>query len=201
LYDGVEDTMMDNIITIKQKFISAAFLALYALMVSGALQTHAQEMMSNRLSNKEKSEIIESVLQQELKSQQAEFDSTKILSSENIEFIEPSKISEYGFILLSAAQIEESKKKEVIDYVVVRRIEAKGNIVIVSLSRMREGSACFNPKFSSGKNFMYEYHWKSGKWIGGLTGKSLPFLYDMNLHTEQWAPRTKPNNSLNPTTR
>ncbi|HEU0143848.1 MAG TPA: hypothetical protein VFQ47_03595 [Nitrososphaera sp.] len=164
--DGAEDTMIDNMITMKQRFILAAFLVLYAIMVSGVLQTHAQEMMSNRLSNKEKFEIIESVLQQELNSQQAEFDSAKILSSENIEFMEPSKISEHGFILLSDSQIQERKKKEVIDYVVFRRIEAKGNTAIVSLSRMREGSACFNPKFSSGKNFIYEYHWKSGKWIG-----------------------------------
>ncbi|HEV2912569.1 MAG TPA: hypothetical protein VGX92_04565 [Pyrinomonadaceae bacterium] len=185
----------------KRRFIPAAWLVLYALMLSSASQANAQEMMSTRLSNSEKSEIIESVLQQELSSQQAEFDSAKILSSENIEFIEPSQISEYGFILLSGAQIEERKKKEVIDYVVFRRIEVKGNIIIVSLSRMREGSACFNPKFSSGKNFIYEYHWKSGNWIGGLTGKSLPFLYNMNLHTEQWAPRTKPNNSFNPTPR
>lgn len=151
-------------ITIKQRFNSATLLMLYSLMVSGGLLVHAQESSLLRLSDQDKSAIVESVLQQELKVQGAEFKSLNV-SSENIGFIEPSEISRLGFRLISPAHIRNSQG---VEYVIVKGIEARGNKAIVTLSRVVEGRPCFGPAFSREQNFIYEYHRESGRWTGEL---------------------------------
>jgi hypothetical protein len=171
-------------ITIKQRFTSATLLMLYTLIVSGALQVHAQESSLIRISDEDKSAIVESVLQQELKAQSAEFTNIINVSSENIAFIEPSKISKLGFTLISPAYIRERKKTDIVEYVTFKRIEARGEKVIVTVSWVVEGRPCFGPAFSREQNFIYEYHMEPGSWTGELIRKTLPFSFDKNLNAK-----------------
>jgi hypothetical protein len=157
------------------------------LILGGAFSTFAQSTISNSLSNEDKSEIIESVLKQEAKaqSQVGEFRNIKILSSENIEFIEPSKILELGFILLGSAQINERKGNGVIEYLVFRRLLSNDGKVTVTLSRVSEGHPCFGPAFLREQKFTYEYRNESGAWIGELTARTFPISFGKNLNTKQ----------------
>lgn len=176
---------MWNMTALIRRFISATLLLLHTLILSSALQAHAQDLRHIPLSDKDKSEIVESVLQQELKAQSSEFEILTNLSSENIEFIDPSKISKLGLILISDAYLRERKKDNIVEYVIFKRIEPKGERVIVAVSRVVEGRPCFGPAFSSERNFIYEYYRESGHWTGEMVRNALPFLFYKNVNTKR----------------
>ncbi len=176
--------MMETMVTIKQRFISATSLALCTLILSGALQVHAQVSSVTRISDEDKSVIVESVLHQELRAQSAEFTSITNVSSDNIAFIDPSKISKLGFTLISTAYIRERKKTDIVEYITFKGIEARGEKVIVTVSRVVEGRPCFGPAFSREQNLIYEYYIESGNWRGELIRKTLPFVFDKTLNAK-----------------
>src|SRR4051812_1631369 len=94
----------DDSIVARGGYIAVKLLLISLFILAGAFSTFAQSTVSASLSKEDKFEIIESVLQQEAKSQGqiGEFVNIKILSSENIEFIESYQILEPGFALLSS---------------------------------------------------------------------------------------------------
>ena len=100
-----------------------------------------------------KAEIIESVLQLELKEQSSvgEFKNIRNLSAENIEFVERSRISRQGFDLLDDSQIQNLRQNQFVEYLVFRRIDFKDGIAVVVLSRVNEGRPCFGPVFQGAK--------------------------------------------------
>jgi hypothetical protein len=185
----------------KRKYIKPTLLAILVIMLTGSLQTYAQGTMSYRLSDEDKTEIIRSILRL---TQSSIFTSSSnmYLSSENIEFIKPSAVSEFRVVLISSTQIERMKEGFVHDYVVFRSFEVKNEKVIVSLSRITEGRPCFAPAFSREQKITYEYGREAGIWEGELVRHSvpLPFPLGQNLNLKQpkyiWA---KPNKSLNRT--
>jgi hypothetical protein len=172
-------------IIIKPWLVPATLLMLCTLMVSGALQVHAQESSAIRLSDQDKSAIVESVLRQELNLQGTEFRSLNV-SSENLEFIEPSEIFRLGVRLISPDYIRNSQG---VEYVMVKGIEARGNKTIVTLSRAFEGRPCFGPAFSREHNVTYEYRRESGPWTGELIRK--PFRQSAGLpDSTRWSRAT-----------
>ena len=128
---------------IAKRFVALGFLLLMTnsmLLVVGGQQTH-----DNVLSETDKADIVEVVLQLESKVQGSEFESIKKLSSENIGFVQASRISAHGFSLVAASEIKELKEEHVVKYVVFRKIYVREGIVVVRLSRVVEGVECFGP--------------------------------------------------------
>ena len=122
------------------------------------------------------------MLQLELKAQSSKFENIRNLSSDNIEFVEPSRISRNGFALLGASQIRNLKKDNLVEYLVFRRIYSKGGIVVVVLSRVNEGHPCFGHAFSRERSFTYEYQKNAEKWMGQLVKRPpLPISFSRNL--------------------
>ena len=159
-------------------------VVLVLVMVSCVLVARGQQTKSNVLSDDDKAEIVESVLEFESSAQSSAFENFRKLSSDNIEFVEPSRISGHGFTLLPASEIRESKKDRVVRYMVFRRIYLRDGIVVVSLSRVIEGRPCFGPFFSSERNFTYEYQKNSGEWIGRLVTRPLQLSFSRKVATK-----------------
>ena len=123
------------------------------------------------LSREDQAQIIESVLQLEVRAQNSEFEIIRNLSTDNIDFVALSRINGY-FTLMNADYIQAAKVDQVIDYVVLRKIYSKYGSVFVSLSRVNEGRPCFGPAFSRVRSFTYEYRKDSGEWVGRLGGRT-----------------------------
>ena len=162
-------------VLITQRF-AAAILAL--LTMSCALIARGQQNNSRFLSDADKAEIVESVLQLEIEGQALEFENIRKVSSNNIGFIQASRISQHGFSLVTATQIF-SLKKDVVQYVVFRRIAARDGVVVVSLARVTEGRSCFG-SISRERRYTYEYQNEFGKWIGHLVIRPLELSFERN---------------------
>jgi hypothetical protein len=152
-------------------------------VASGTLRARGQQKESDALSDKDKAEIVESVLQLELKAQSPMgFKYVRSLSSDNIEFVERARISKQGFDLLNPSQIRSLKENQFVEYLVFRRIGLKDGIAVVLLSRVNEGRPCFGPAFSKEESFTYEYRKTAGEWNRRLVkGPLLPFLLRRSL--------------------
>jgi hypothetical protein len=166
---------------IARRFTSSV---LVLLMVSSAWVAHGQQAKSNVLSDNDKAEIIESMLELESSAQSSEFENIRKLSSENIDF-DASRISGLGYTLLTASQIRDLKKDRVIKYVVVRKIYSRDGVVFVSLARVTEGRPCFGAIFSSERSLTYEFQKNAGEWIGQLIrSPALQLTFGKNLPTK-----------------
>lgn len=155
-------------------------LILASLIVSGVFLARGQSQ-STLLSDAEKADIVESLLQLEIEAQDSEFENIRNISSDNIGSVSTTRIEKHGFSLKSAGQIESLKKDHVVEYVVIRRIYLRDGILVVRLSRVIEGRPCFSPAFSRERSFTYEYLYGSTGWVGRLVRKPLPFLLVRSL--------------------
>ncbi len=81
----------------------AAILA--SVMVSGGFLARGQSQTTG-LSEAEKGDIVESLLQLETQAQASEFEKIRIISSDNTGSISPARVSKLGFSLMEAGQIE-----------------------------------------------------------------------------------------------
>jgi hypothetical protein len=156
---------------------------LIVLMLGSGLLALGQE--ARGLSREDQTKIIESVLQLEARNQNSEFESIRNLSTENIEFVDPSRIGGSGFTLITADYIRSEKVDRMIDYVVVHKIYSRDGKVFVNLSRMNEGRPCFGPAYSRERTFNYEYRKESGEWVGRLVARtprpfSAPWNWSVN---------------------
>jgi len=88
------------------------------------------------------------------------------LSSENIEFVDSTRMSEMGFTLVGAGQLRNWPFLN--DYLVFKRIESNGFVVSVVLSRITVSRACFSSRIVSTerRTFTFEFHKETGEWIG-----------------------------------
>jgi hypothetical protein len=177
------------VIKINQKIISANLSMLCALLAGGAFQVQAQGPSPFELSNEDKSAIVKSVLQQELKelkSFQGVVFEELLVSSENIEFMEPSEMSRLGFRVINAALAKGSFM--ISEYVALKKIEASGDHVLVTLARMVEGHPCFSPPVSRAQTVVYRYHMEFGRW--SWTGELIRKTHGQPgrlLNTSRWS--------------
>jgi len=125
---------------------------LASLIVSGVFLVRG-ESQSTVLSDAEKADIVESLLQLETEAQGSEFENIRNILSDNIVSVPPPRIAKQGFSLMTAGQIESLKKHHVVEYIVIRRIYFRDGIVVVRLSRVIEGRPCFSPAFSRERSF------------------------------------------------
>jgi hypothetical protein len=150
--------------------------AIWMLVVVGG--AHAQQPTANILSAHDKAEIIESVLDLELKTQASfpGFANIREVSSDGIEFIEPSRLSKHGFTLVDGSQLRESKKDRIVEYLAFGRIYLRDGVVIVVLSRVTEGRPCFSEPFSTARSYTYEMRRTVDGWVTQLIGRPVPVV-------------------------
>jgi hypothetical protein len=86
------------------------------------------------------------------------------LSTENLEFVDSTRMSEMGFTLVGAGQVQFFLD----DYVVFQRIAANDGVVSVVLSRTTLSRACFSRTVVSTerRTFTFEFHKEASEWIG-----------------------------------
>jgi hypothetical protein len=115
------------------KMSELVFATLVLLSASGVLIAQGQQAGVSLLSDSEKADLIESVLELELQAQASVLDFANIrnISADNIEFIEPTRLSKRGFSLVVVRQLRESKKDHVVEYLVFRKIYSRGDAVVI----------------------------------------------------------------------
>ena len=148
------------------------------LLSAIAAIAYGQQPTAEILSDTDKTEIIESVLDLELRTQASvsDFASLRNVSSDNIEFIEPSLLAKSGFTLVAASELRESKKDHIVEYLLFSRINLGDGVVLVVLSRITEGRPCFGPAVFAERKYSYESHRTSNGWVTQLVGKPGPSL-------------------------
>jgi hypothetical protein len=143
------------------------------VLLGSVVVARGQQISSTTLSDADKTRIIESVLDLDLRNQNsvADFDSLKhgtsvpfLVSSENIEFIEPSLLSKHGFTLVAANQLRELQTKRVVKYLLFKQIFVGDDVVEVALSHVTAGRACFNDRFYFERSYRYEARRTPGGW-------------------------------------
>ena len=130
-----------------------------------------QETPSGGLSNVDKAAIIDAVLTVESRNESSIpfYGTLRRVSSENIEFIERSQLSNHGFSYFPAIDIMLLKRDHVIDYLRFNQILLRDGVVVVTLSRVTEGRPCFAGSFSREKRYTYKARQTVVCWIAELT--------------------------------
>jgi len=147
-------------------------------MVAGLLGARGQQPTSDLISDADKADIIESVLDLEVRNQNSvpDFANIRNVSSDNIEFIEPSRLSTHGFKLVAASYLRESRKDHVIEYLLFKKISLRDRVAVVVLSRVTEGRPCFSAAFSRERSYTYESRRTSNGWLAQLTRRPAPMI-------------------------
>ena len=131
-----------------------------------------QEASSSELPSVDKTKIIEAVLDLESHDQRVipypNYGKIRRVSSENIEFIDPSLISHHGFRYFPAKDIVVLKKDSVVEYLRFNQILVRDGVAVVTLSLVNEGRGCF-ASFSSERKYAYKARQTSVGWIAELT--------------------------------
>jgi hypothetical protein len=152
--------------------------AIIILFVAGFLVAQGQQPETWGLSDGDKSDIIEAVLNLGVKNPPSippHFPNIKTVSSANIEFIEPSRLRELGFTVVRSGELSEAKKDYVIDYLVFKQIQLRGGVARLTVWRVREGRPCFSaplPPFIT--IYTYESRLTSMGWSAQLIGIPSP---------------------------
>jgi len=144
----------------------------------GVVVARGQQPARNIIAETDNTGIIESVLDLERRNQSsiADFANIRNVSSNNIEFIEPSWLSKHGFTLVADSQLRESKKDRVVEYLLFRKIFVRDGAAVVILSRVTEGRPCFGAAFSHERSYTYESRRTSGGWVAQLIGRPAPLI-------------------------
>jgi hypothetical protein len=131
------------------------------LMVCFASVGRAQQTDQDNLSAADKNEIVSAALRISFGFVRPHL----ALSSENLEFVDSTRMSEMGFTLVDAGQLRLSPIVD--DFVVFSRIESSDFVV---LSRVTVRRACFSSAVVSRERvtFTLQFHKDAGKWIGVL---------------------------------
>src|SRR5258705_1656406 len=150
----------------------ASMLAL--LLASSTLQAQSQSAV---LSEEDEAEILESLLELEMKSLDSEFGNIRTFSSTNIGSVSAKQIAKHGFSLIGDREIKKGKIDHVIEYLVIRSIALRKGIAVVKLSPVREGHPCFVPAFYTERSFTYVFRKNADQWVGRLLKRSVPFPF------------------------
>jgi hypothetical protein len=135
-----------------------------------------QQTSKGTFSDTDKTAIIESILDLELRNQNSvpDFANIRDVSSENIEFVEPPQVSKHGFMLVAAADLRQSTKDRIVTYLLFRNISLREGVAVVILSRVTEGRPCFGAPLSIKRTYTYEARQSSGVWVAHLTARPVP---------------------------
>lgn len=140
--------------------------------------SQVQRFPVDLFSDSDKALIIESVLDLELRTQASipDFASIRKVSDDKIEFIDPSRLLKHSFTLVAANQLRESKKDQIVEYLLFRSIDSRDELAVVVLSRVTEGRPCFGAPFSTQRIYTYESRRTSGGWVAQLIRRPAPII-------------------------
>ena len=143
------------------------------LLVGGVLAARSQQPTSDVIADADKTGIIESVLYLELRNQSSvpDFANIRDVSSENIEFVEPSRLSAHGFRVVSVGSLNAAKQNNVVEYLLFRKISLRNGVVVVVLSRVTEGRPCFGAPFSRERRYIYKVRRSPVGWIAQVIAR------------------------------
>jgi hypothetical protein len=152
------------------------FCAVSILSVAGVVIARGQQPSAAALADADKAAIVESVLTLELQNQNSvpDFANIRDVSSENIEFVEPSQLSPRGFTLVAAADLRQSKNDRIVIFLLFRNISLRDGVAVVKLSRMTEGRPCFGAPISIERTYTYESRRTDDGWVAELTRRPKP---------------------------
>ena len=150
----------------------ASILAL--LIASSVLPTHGQSL-SGVLSDEDEAEVLEKVIQLQIKTQFSELVTTKKFLSDNISPASAMRIAKHGFSLVPASELQGWTEKNVVDYMAVRSIYLRDGIVVVRLAIVREVRPCFGPLPPTERSVTYEFQKSPTGWVGKLRTTPIPF--------------------------
>ena len=182
-------------------FIGRFVASIVALLItSSVLLTHGQ-IQSGPLSDEDEAEILESLIQSEIKPLGSEFGSIRIFSSDNLSSASATRIAKHGFSVVKASEIERSKQENVVDYLVIRSLYRRDGIVVIRLSNVTEGRPCFAPSFSRERSFTYEFKKDPFVWVGKLVKGPVPSPLPSGWRPHLLKSSAKPNTRLERTRR
>lgn len=102
---------------------------LISLSVSGGFVAPGQSVGA-LLTDAEKADIVGSLLQLEIVEQGSEYEKIRNLSSDNIGSVPATQIVAHGFRLLTAEQIERTRRDHIIEYVAIRGFYLRDGVVV-----------------------------------------------------------------------
>jgi hypothetical protein len=139
----------------------------------GVVVARGQQPARNIIAEADKTGIIESVLDLERRNQSsiADFANIRDVSSANIEFIEPSRLSTHGFRVVSVASLNAAKQDHVVEYLLFKTISLRDGVAIVVLSRVTEGRPCFGEPFSRERRSTYKARRTPVGWIAEVIAR------------------------------
>jgi hypothetical protein len=139
----------------------------------GVVVARGQEPARNIIAEAEKTGIIESVLELETRNQSsiADFANIREVSSDNIEFIEPTRLSTLGFRVVSVASLNAAKQDHVVQYLLFKKLTLRDGVAIVVLSRVTEGRPCFAEPFSRERRWTYRARRTPVGWIAEVIAR------------------------------
>jgi hypothetical protein len=161
---------------------SGRFVASMLVLMVTSFALHAQSQ-SAVLSEKDEAEILESLLELDMKSLDSEIGSIRRFSSANISSVSQRQIAKHGFSFIKDSEIQEWKTEHLIDYLVIRSIDLRNGIAVVKLSAVTEGRPCFAPAFRSERSFTYAFRKDADRWVGRLLKRSVPFPFSKRVAT------------------
>ena len=151
--------------------------SIFVLLGVSAVSALGQQPTPEPLSYADKTAIVQSVLEPPTQfSLPAHFLSIKTVSSDNIEFVDSSQLTEHGFRLVSASSLRESRKDHVVDYLLFRKISFRDGVAVVILAHVTEGRPCFGAAFHRELSYTYEVRRTSNGLIASLTRGPAPSL-------------------------
>ena len=152
------------------------FSMISVLLLGSVVVIRAQQTSGGSLSDAAKTGVIESVLDLERRNRYSlpDFDDIKYVSSENIEFIDPARLSNHGFTLVAANRLCELQTSRVVKYLLFKNVSANDAVINVAVSHVRGGRACFEGHFYSERSYKYEVRRTSDGWTAQLTHKPMP---------------------------
>ena len=158
------------------------------LFVVGILAARSQQPTSDVIADADKTGIIESVLYLERRNQSSvpDFGNIRDVSSDNIEFVEPSRLSAHGFTLVSVGSLNAAKQNNIVEYLRFGKISLRNGVAVVVLSRVTEGRPCFAEPFSLERRYPYKARPSPVGWIAELiTRPALPLSFTRTRSARQ----------------
>jgi len=149
------------------------------LLLTAAVAANGQQLPVRELSEADKAGIIESVLELESRRQNhaLNFDNPQQVSSENIEFIEPSRVAKHGFTLVASRYASGLPKSQLVEYLVFKSISLREGVAVVALGRVAERERCYGGSFAQQRNYVYESRQTSEGWVAELIDRPAPTLF------------------------
>ncbi len=164
-------------------------VSLISILLLGLVPVaRGQQPAGDVLADTDKTGIIESVLSLEVRNQKSvpDFANIRAVSSENIEFVEPSRLSAHGFTFVSVGSLNAAKQNNVVEYLLFKEICLRNGVALVVLSRVTEGRPCFAPPFSRERRFTYKARRTPRGWIAEVIDRSAPSISFKRPGFELW---------------